>query len=112
MRIFITGLPGCGKTTLIKRLGEELKEKGVDFSGFITEEVRNKGVRLGFTIRDLKTEYELTFASVNEISQVKFHKYYLHMENFESIALNVFDNSNLILIDEIGKMEFYSYRFK
>jgi nucleoside-triphosphatase len=112
VKIFVTGLPGCGKTTLMKDIANLLKDSGVDISGFITEEVREKGFRQGFTIEDLRTGEKLIFASVEQISNIKFGKYFLNIKNFEKIALNAFENAQIVIIDEIGKMEFYSRSFK
>jgi nucleoside-triphosphatase len=39
--LLITGLPGVGKTTLIKKLSEELKH--LHPAGFYTEEIREQG---------------------------------------------------------------------
>ena len=47
----ITGLPGCGKTTFIKRLAEHFS--GRHPIGFFTEEIRVKGVRRGFRLSGL-----------------------------------------------------------
>jgi nucleoside-triphosphatase THEP1 len=112
VKIFVTGLPGCGKTTLTKDIAKLLKDSGINTSGFITEEVRTKGFRQGFTIEDLRTGEKLIFASVEQISNIKFGKYFLNIQNFEKIALIAFENAQFVLIDEIGKMEFYSRSFK
>jgi len=112
VKIFVTGLPGCGKTTLTKDIAKLLKDSGINTSGFITEEVRTKGFRQGFTIEDLRTGEKLIFASVEQISNIKFGKYFLNIQNFEKIALKAFENTQIVLIDEIGKMEFYSRSFK
>lgn len=112
MKIFITGNPGCGKTTLIKEIVLHFKEKGISLSGFITEEVRKGNTRIGFGIQDLKTLEKKIFASTGYITQYRFGKYYLDLSNFESIALKAFQGENFVLIDEIGKMEFYSVKFK
>ena len=45
MKLLVTGLPGTGKTTLLKEILTEAK--GLSFSGFYTEEVREKGKRIG-----------------------------------------------------------------
>jgi len=74
--------------------------------------VREKGFRQGFTIEDLRTGEKLIFASVEQISKIKFGKYFLNIKNFEKIALIAFENAQIVLIDEIGKMEFYSRSFK
>ena len=46
--ILITGLPGVGKTTIIKKLSEELRK--FHPVGFYTEEIREKGIRKGFKL--------------------------------------------------------------
>jgi nucleoside-triphosphatase len=112
VKIFITGNPGCGKTTLIKEIAFHLKEEGIPLSGFITEEMRKGNTRIGFGIQDLKTLEEKIFASTENVTQYRFGKYYLDLSNFESIALKAFESQDFVLIDEIGKMEFYSVKFK
>jgi nucleoside-triphosphatase len=55
--LLITGLPGVGKTTLIKKLYEALK----DFHpvGFYTEEMRGGGERKGFELVNLEGKREV-----------------------------------------------------
>ena len=62
--ILITGNPGVGKTTLIKKLHDKLSQD-VNYkkllSGFYTEEVRdNSNQRIGFDIIDLNDESKRT----------------------------------------------------
>ena len=47
----LTGGPGVGKTTIIKRA---LEKAQVAAGGFFTEEIRGGGVRQGFRILTLK----------------------------------------------------------
>ena len=48
--IFITGKPGCGKTSLIK----EICIKNLDRSGgFYTEEITEDNERMGFLLKTL-----------------------------------------------------------
>ena len=49
--ILITGLPGVGKTTLVKKLVDELKQ--FHPVGFYTEEIREEGTRKGFALISL-----------------------------------------------------------
>ena len=51
MNILISGAPGCGKTTLFKRLVRELAH--LRPVGFFTQEIREDNVRMGFTLNGL-----------------------------------------------------------
>jgi nucleoside-triphosphatase len=45
VNLLITGRPGCGKTTLVKRLCGKIASKA---AGFYTEEIRRGAHRRGF----------------------------------------------------------------
>ena len=59
--ILITGLPGTGKTTLIRRLSENLKDNHP--AGFYTGEIGEKGVRQGFELTSLDGKKGAPFSS-------------------------------------------------
>ena len=50
-RILITGTPGVGKTTLVRKVVEKL---AVRLGGFYTEEIREQGIRVGFRLRTME----------------------------------------------------------
>lgn len=108
--ILLTGQPGCGKTTLIKELIKEIdKEK---LCGFYTEEIRRGGKRVGFSIKGLGQE-EGILANVEIKSPYKVGKYYVQLKDLERIGVSEIEKqTRLIIIDEIGKMELFSDRFK
>ena len=56
-KIFITGLPGVGKTTLVKRIIAELDP--VQIKGFYTAEIRKRGVRQGFELCALNGDRQI-----------------------------------------------------
>ena len=49
--VLLTGLPGVGKTTLIRELGKRLADYHP--AGFYTEEIREEGIRKGFRLESL-----------------------------------------------------------
>jgi len=50
VNVLLTGRPGIGKTTLIKRL---IEATSLSKGGFYTGEVREKGQRVGFSLTTL-----------------------------------------------------------
>ena len=112
MNFFITGLPGSGKSTLVQELLKELK--GRKIAGIITPEIREGGVRKGFKIIDLASGKERIMSYVS-FSGPTVGKYGVSVENIDFI-LGEFEKSlgdaEIVVIDEIGPMEFKSARFR
>ena len=110
--IFITGLPGCGKTSLVIAILKELK---LNASGFYTEEIREKGTRKGFKIITLDGR-EGILAHVNVKSPYQVSKYKVNIEDLEKLGvksiLDALNQNKVIIIDEVGKAEMYSEKFK
>src|SRR5918996_1304086 len=89
MRLFLTGNPGVGKTTLIRAIAERLEE--VTCAGFYTEEKRQRGQRVGFRIITLDGE-EANLASLGR-EKPAVGKYSVHVEEFEKLALPNLDTA-------------------
>ena len=112
MKVLITGRPQSGKTTLCKKVFHFLQSK-ITIGGMITEEIRENNRRMGFKLIDLISGKTGILAHVN-IKGRKIGKYYVNIENLENIgikALERAENSDLIIIDEIGPMELLSRKF-
>lgn len=110
--IVITGFPGVGKTTLIEKLSEELKS--FHPVGFYTSEIREKGIRKGFELISLNKRRGL-LSHVDIKSPYRVGKYKVDIESFEDFldSIEFLDPATcLIIIDEIGKMECLSGKFK
>ncbi|NIM57359.1 MAG: NTPase [Candidatus Aminicenantes bacterium] len=113
MNIFVTGNPRSGKSTLIRRLLDEISDKNV--SGFITPEIRIDDARQGFKIIDLASKREEILASLNIKHGPSVSRYRVNVEGIDIIMdkfLESYDSSEYVIIDEIGMMEFYSKKFK
>ncbi|MGD8455990.1 MAG: NTPase [Anaerolineales bacterium] len=110
--ILLTGRPGCGKTTTIRRV---LEKYPGDAGGFYTQEIREGGVRKGFEIVTLDGERGI-LAHVDIPGKQRVGKYRLDLEAFERLAIpaiqGAVERGALVVIDEIGPMEIQSKRFR
>jgi nucleoside-triphosphatase len=110
--ILMTGLPGVGKTTLIRKLVEELKP--LRPVGFYTEEIREEGTRKGFELISLDGRRGL-LAHAEVKGHYRVGKYNVDVKGFEEFLGTVpflDPSAHLVMIDEIGKMECFSDQFK
>ena len=111
--LLVTGKPGVGKTTLVERVVEKLRGS-LRLAGFTTTEVRlPAGERLGFDIVTLDGKHG-ELARVGLKSRVRVGRYGVNLEAFERFALPELAGRDveLIVVDEIGKMECSSGRFR
>jgi nucleoside-triphosphatase len=110
--ILITGLPGIGKTTLVRELSAKLKP--LHPVGFYTEEIREAGQRKGFELVSLDGKKGL-LSHKDMKSPYRVGQYKVDIEGFENFLNSIplfAPSTRLIIIDEIGKMECLSDRFK
>jgi nucleoside-triphosphatase len=116
-RIFLlTGAPGIGKTTVIIKTVEYLKEEGVSIGGMISKEARESNTRVGFEIIDLINGKHGWLAHINQKSGPQVGKYNINISDLENIGAKTIaeatEKCTVIAIDEIGPMELYSEKFK
>jgi len=109
--ILISGLPGIGKTTLIKNLIQKIPlSRPV---GFYTEEIRHEGERRGFQAVSLHGE-KLILAHELLQSGYRVGKYKVDVKGFDAFLSSIGffgDPERPVIIDEIGKMECLSRKF-
>jgi nucleoside-triphosphatase len=109
--ILLTGLPGVGKTTVIKQLADSLTPYHPD--GFFTQEIRENGIRKGFELVTFDGRRQL-LSHVNIPGPHRVGRYGVDLAGFEKL-LETLDlrhsPSQLVILDEIGKMECLSPRF-
>jgi nucleoside-triphosphatase len=108
----LTGRPGTGKTSLIK---QSLAEVSVTAGGFYTEEIRNQGIREGFKLITLDG-HSTTLAHVKIQSRYRVGKYGVDIDALDKVGVSSLQQASqqceLIVVDEIGKMELFSASFR
>jgi len=109
--ILVTGPPGCGKSTVIEKVINGMEGPA---TGFFTREIKEKGRRVGFSINTVDGR-EGILAHQNIRSQFRVGKYGVNIEDIDSLAISAIipaQRNQVIVIDEIGKMECCSDLFK
>jgi nucleoside-triphosphatase len=115
--VFVTGAPGVGKTTLMQRIHDHYKNKGLRVDGMVTREVRKGDERIGFKITDLSSGAEGWLARLGESVGPRVGKYNVDSEDLEEIGVRALQraaerSADLVLVDEIGPMEMTSSAFR
>ena len=83
-------------------------------TGFFTSEIREKGQRVGFSIETLDGKKGI-LAHINNEGPIKVGRYGVNIEDINRIAVPSMVCSRpyeIVVIDEIGKMECLSRLFK
>lgn len=110
--LLLTGVPGSGKTTILKKVAAELSGRRI--RGFVTGEIRRAGRRVGFELSTFTSEQRL-LAHVDIDSRYRVSRYGVNVEALDEIAaeaLSLDDAPDVYLVDEVGKMECLSAKFR
>ena len=112
-KVLITGRPGVGKTTVIRKV----VAAGMPLAGgFFTAEIRQGGSRVGFKVQDIHSGQEGILAHVDHKRTPRVGKYGVDVASFDGIGVNALREAlrrpGCIVIDEIGNMELCSEAFR
>ena len=116
-KIGITGMPNVGKTQTLVKVMEFLKDSGYNIEGMITEPLIEKKKHVGFYVKDWQTGEKEVFAHIDFDSKDKVGEYGVDLKALEKVGVPAIEKAiadtdvDIIIIDEIGKMEMLSERF-
>ena len=117
IKIGITGLPGSGKTYTLKRVIEMLTNDDEDLSigGMIDEKITDGRREVAVKVRNILSGEEVIFANPENESRITVGNLGVDLSLFESVAIDAIRNAcetcDLIIIDEVGKVEVESQAF-
>jgi nucleoside-triphosphatase len=110
--LLLAGRPGVGKTTIIRAVVARLEGQA---GGFYTEEVRQAGRRVGFRLVTLEGASGW-LARADLRSRFRVGKYGVELAFLEQAGVPAVQQAarehKLVVVDEIGKMELFSARFR
>jgi nucleoside-triphosphatase len=108
----VTGPPGVGKTTLVRKVAADLAHRCP--VGFYTAEIRDRGQRTGFELASFDGRRGL-LSHVDVRGPHRVGKYGVDVEGFDRFLNGMpwpETGAGLVVIDEIGKMECFSEKFQ
>ena len=112
MKLLLTGPPGIGKTTVIQKVLSGIE---ISTGGFYTNEIRREGRRVGFSLKTLEGE-EGILAHIAHHKGYRVGRYGVDIDSFEAVVLPALEwalrEKEIIVIDEIGRMELFSQAFQ
>ncbi len=110
LRIAITGAPGSGKSTVCRNV---LQQLACTYGGMTSADIRDRGERIGFEIRDIATGKQGILAH-RKGTGPRVGSYHVNLDDLNGIGVAAIRNamsSELVVIDEIAPMEFKSPEF-
>ena len=116
-KIGITGMPGVGKTQTLIKIIKSLEKHGYIVQGMITEPIIKKKQHVGFNVVNWQTKEKDVFANIEYDTKEKIGDYGVDITALEKIGVPAVEHAikddeiDVIIIDEIGKMEMLSEGF-
>jgi len=116
-KIGITGMPSVGKTKTLLKIIEKIEKTGYKIEGMVTEPIVESKKRVGFYVMDWLTKDKEVFAHLSLDVKDKIGKYGVNVTALEKVGIPAIEKAisdetiNVIIIDEIGKMEMLSEKF-
>ncbi len=114
-KIGITGLPNAGKTQLLVKVIEMLEADDMKVGGMITEAIIFRNKKVGFYVIDWLTKKKRKFAHENIESNIHVEDYGVDMRALDAVGVKAINKAikeaDVIVIDEVGKMEVESQGF-
>ncbi len=115
LKIGISGSSGIQKSETIKAIIQMLDEEDISIGGMITEPIMEDNRRVGFQVMDWQTREKAVFAHLDLDSPIEVKGYGVDLDSLNEVGVKAIRNGanerDVILIDEIGKMQVKSDTF-
>ncbi|MFO7991584.1 MAG: NTPase [Thermoplasmata archaeon] len=115
LKIGLSGSIGIGKTETLETIIDMLEEEGITVGGMITEPIFEENRQVGFQVMDWKTKEKAVFAHLHLDTDVEIKGYNVDLDALNEVGVKAIqtaiEETDVILVDEAGKMEVESDEF-
>ncbi len=115
LRIFLTGNPNSGKTTVIRKVSDILRGGGIKIGGIVSSEIQRAGIRIGFSLEDLLTHETGILAHADQKDGPRVGKYGVNLVDLQRVGVTAIQRAvaeaDVVIVDELGPMELHSIPF-
>lgn len=115
LKIGISGPFGIEKTDTLKRIIEMLKEKEISVGGMVTDPIMENNRRVGYQVMDWQSKEKAVFAHISLDLPEEVNGYGIDLDTLNEVGVKSIrkaaENNDVILVDEIGKMQVKSEKF-
>ncbi|MBS3816786.1 MAG: NTPase [Candidatus Thermoplasmatota archaeon] len=115
LKIGISGPSGMQKSETIKSIIDMLKDEDISVGGMITEPIMEDNRRVGFQVMDWQTKEKAVFSHLDLDSQIEIKGYGVNLDSLDEVGVKAIKDAankrDVVLIDEIGKMQVESEKF-
>lgn len=115
LKIGISGVLGLGKTESLKNIIDMLSEEGISVGGMLTEPIMEDNRQVGFQVMNWQTKEKAVFAHLDLNSSIQVKGYNVDLDALNQVGVRAIEEAvekeDLILVDEIGKIEVKSDEF-
>ncbi len=109
IKIGITGPVGSIKSEALQKIIDMLQKDGMNVQGVLISKVSKNGKITGYVIEDISTRKKAQFCDESFVSRVKIDKLGVDTRLLEEILISslqkAVESSDVIIIDEVGKLE-------
>ncbi|MEM3342527.1 MAG: NTPase [Thermoplasmata archaeon] len=115
VKIGITGLPGSGKSQALIKVIEMLEADNIVVGGMVTGAIIEENQRVGVFVKDWTTKEQGVMAHINSTSKINIDGFGVDISELDRVGVKAIntavDNAEVIVIDEVGRMEVESANF-
>lgn len=116
LKVGISGAWGARKTETLESIIRMLSDEDIEVGGMVTEPIMEDNRRVGFQVMDWSTKEKAVFAHLDLDSPTEIKGYGVNLDSLNEVGVKAIKDAakekEVVLIDEIGKMQVESEKFK